>query len=366
MATVNDLKMYIELNKNILTQGKHGVGKTQKLMQACEELGLKMAYYSAPTLDPYTDLVGVPVPTTLPDGTKVLESIRPHKLDDADVVFVDELNRAEPKTQNAFFEIVQFHTINGEKLPKLKCVVAAQNPADDEEEYAVGTLDPAFADRFDIYLNEEAKPDKGYFLSTLGEQFGEDRAKTVVNGLFAWIKDLKDNADYISPRRLLGIAKLVLEMQDAKKPYNKIQGAIEHSMPPGSAWPHGALTALLLGDPKANPENDDYDFGGAEREWIRDKADSDQMAKWFINPDTKDDDREHVIKSIASIRIDRLLTRFSPMFEVFTEANVKDVVTAFNSPGKEDIFRQLVEDESNCPLKEKTRENILKWVGKKG
>jgi len=44
------------------------------------------------------------------------------------MLFFDELNRAHPKVLNAVFELVQFRSINGDKLPRLQCVIAAINP----------------------------------------------------------------------------------------------------------------------------------------------------------------------------------------------------------------------------------------------
>ena len=47
--------------------GDRGVGKTTMVMQAAKESGLaddEVALLSGPLIDPYTDLVGVPVPST--------------------------------------------------------------------------------------------------------------------------------------------------------------------------------------------------------------------------------------------------------------------------------------------------------------
>ena len=96
--TVQQLKQYMEANKNILIAGEAGTGKTEMLKAAANELNLKMKYYSSSTLDPFADLVGIPVPNT---STKLVEYYRPREIDEAQVIFFDELNRADPKTINA-------------------------------------------------------------------------------------------------------------------------------------------------------------------------------------------------------------------------------------------------------------------------
>lgn len=186
------LQTYIENGFNILIQGKHGIGKTMVLTEACKGLGLNLKYYSASSLDPYTDLVGVPEFITNEQGERVLRSVRPQEINDAEVVFFDELNRADPKVLNAVFELIQFRTINGEPLPNLKCVVAAQNPPDDE--YNVESLDAALADRFQITLEIEPELSATYLRTVLQED--------TVDALMKWHKAHGAKADYVSPRRI--------------------------------------------------------------------------------------------------------------------------------------------------------------------
>lgn len=186
------LETYIENGFNILLQGKHGVGKTALLNQACEGLGLNLKYYSASSLDPYTDLVGIPKFVVNDDGQEVIKSIRPQEINDAEVVFFDELNRADPKVLNAVFELIQFRSINGERLPNLKCVVAAQNPPDGE--YTVESLDPALADRFQICIDIKPEVSINYLKTVLKDDTAE--------ALVKWHKDHGKKADYVSPRRI--------------------------------------------------------------------------------------------------------------------------------------------------------------------
>lgn len=197
---VTTVKRYISNGMNILVTGEAGTGKTTIFRKACAELGLTMKYYSTPTLDPYTELIGVPVPQ---NDTKTIEFYRPREIDEAEVIFFDEPNRADPRILNALFEIIQFGTINGEPLPKLKVVVAAINP--DTEGYTVDELDIALLDRFDVYLTSEPAIEFAYFK----EKFGHDVATAakrwwdVHHRAYTAAKNHSSNdALYISPRRM--------------------------------------------------------------------------------------------------------------------------------------------------------------------
>jgi MoxR-like ATPase len=96
--TVQQLKQYMDASKNILIAGEAGTGKTEMLRAAAGELGLSMKYYSSSTLDPFADLVGIPVPDQV---KKVVEYYRPREIDEAEVIFFDELNRANPDVTQA-------------------------------------------------------------------------------------------------------------------------------------------------------------------------------------------------------------------------------------------------------------------------
>ena len=198
--TVKSLKGYIGAGLNVIISGVHGVGKTAKLQEACSQLGLSMKYYSSSTLDPYTDLTGVPVPNK---ETKTVEYYRPRDIDEAEVIFFDEINRADPKTINAIFEITQFGTINGEKLPKLKCVVAAMNPV--SEEYTTDELDHAFLDRFDVFLQADPEVDLNYFIQKFGDALGSAAVRFWQEYEAARTDTRRSSANeipYLSPRRL--------------------------------------------------------------------------------------------------------------------------------------------------------------------
>jgi hypothetical protein len=229
---------YIKQNANVLLIGKHGVGKTVGFFDAAAKFNLNVKYYSASTLDPFTDLVGVPMPVDNPDGSgrKTLQMVRDNSLDLVDGLFFDELNRADPKTLNAVFEIIQFHTINGEPLPNLRFVWAAVNPPDEDKTYDVEDLDPALVDRFDFY--HEIQPQVSVpFLEFKGIQ------QPIAQTFKAWWQDNQNgvagnSASYISPRRIEKMATVVQATGDPN--------LIKAMFPPGGVYDSGKLVQNLL------------------------------------------------------------------------------------------------------------------------
>lgn len=161
-STETKLTQYAQNNLNVLLIGSHGIGKTMITKGIADKLGLKFKYYSAPTLEPFADIVGIPVPN---QENKTLEFFRSKDLEEAEFLMFDELNRAHPRVLNAVLEIIQFKTINGTKLPKLKMVWAAINPPG--ESYQVEELDPALIDRFHCYIKMVPNVDLKYFSSIM-------------------------------------------------------------------------------------------------------------------------------------------------------------------------------------------------------
>lgn len=206
------LKSCVENHLNICIVSKHGTGKTTIVRDVCEDLGIKYKYYSCATLDPYTDLVGIPVPRSDEQGHEKLIMVRPRDIDEAEVILFDEFNRADEKVTNACMEIIQFQSINGEKLPNLRSVIAMINPINDEENvYHVNEMDDAVLDRFDVFHEIQPAPSVPYLAEAIDSEF-------IAKALCAWwtehdrSKYGKEN--YISPRRLEKIGQVFLATGD--------------------------------------------------------------------------------------------------------------------------------------------------------
>ena len=226
MSNVYDkLKEYAKNHLNVMLIGNSGVGKTACTKAIAEEMGLSFAYFSAPTLDPWTGFVGIPKPVDDEDGRR-LEMYRPKIVDDAEFLFFDELNRSHHKTRDAVMEIVQFKTINGEPLPKLKMVWAAINPPGDD--YQVDELDPALVDRFHVFVQMKAHVSLPY----LSKVMKPETAKILAAW---WDQDLDDNQrKVVTPRRIEYMGKMI----DKGIPWMD-------ALPQGKPLPHPLLMQRL-------------------------------------------------------------------------------------------------------------------------
>jgi len=254
-ALLPQLKTVIQQDWNVLLSGKHGIGKTFEVLRVVEDLGWSMKYYSTSTLDPYVDLVGVPVPVDNDDGTRDLDMVRPKDMDNVELIFFDELNRADPKTLNAVFEVIQFRTINGIPLPKLRSVVAAINPVDGE--YNTEELDPALIDRFHVFYNMTPKPPldylKGSYDGKLAEAFcdwwnGHNNGKREF---------------YVSPRRL----EYMIEVYSNTGSLDILRKTI----PPDEAIDFGALKKLIQkAEGKIKVEDQDMARFNDRANWTKD------------------------------------------------------------------------------------------------
>ncbi len=197
---------------NVLLEGPADTGKTSLVQQVCADLGLKMKYYSAFTLDPFVDLVGLPTPIVREDGRRVLEFHRHDQINDAELVFFDELNRGHTKVLNAVLELIQFRTINGKLLPNLKAVFSACNPTN--AEYQVTELDPALVDRFHVHLKFSNIPDHLWF---------EERYGRIGRALCDWwsLDLIPEQTILISPQHMAQLIEKDLEPECCQSEFSR-------------------------------------------------------------------------------------------------------------------------------------------------
>jgi MoxR-like ATPase len=139
----------------LLLIGKHGTAKSFLLERLAQALDLKYRFYNASLVN-YDDLVGIPVPDAAQTSLRYIST--PTAIWDAEVVFIDELNRTRPDLQNKLFSIIHERRVQGVRLEKLQYRWAAMNPPpsdqDDPGEVYLGAepLDPALADRFGFLI----------------------------------------------------------------------------------------------------------------------------------------------------------------------------------------------------------------------
>ncbi len=198
------LEFWAKNRYNVCISGRHGVGKTGQVFELFNnlygEIGKDWLYFSASTMDPWVDFIGVPKEKTAEDGTDFLHLVRPEIFarDRVKAIFLDEYNRAPKKVRNAVMELIQFQSINGHKFHTLEVVWTAINPPSsdgDDLNYDVDELDDAQLDRFHIFVEVPYAVSKPFFT----KKYGEDNGTAAVE----WWNSLpKKISDKISPRRL--------------------------------------------------------------------------------------------------------------------------------------------------------------------
>lgn len=189
------LQFWAENNFNVLLIGRHGVGKSTRVINIWNEMKLKWRYFSAATMDPWVDFIGVPK-TEEDSSGEFLKLVLPKEFrdDNIEAIFMDEFNRAHPKVQNAVMELLQFKSINGRKFNNLRMVWAAINPPETEDNYSVEKIDPAIMDRFHVQVTMPWEPSREWF----SEKFGK-----LGVAIISWWEELPaDIKKTISPRRL--------------------------------------------------------------------------------------------------------------------------------------------------------------------
>lgn len=264
-VTAMTIASHIQNNENVMLEGVYGTGKTAVVLEAVKKLGLNMVHLDASLVDPYVDIVGIPQVVKNEDGTSRLEQVRKDTLMNAEVIFVDEFNRGESATLNGMFQLIQFGTINGEKLVNLKSVIAAMNPADNDDYKGVDELDSALLDRFDFFYTVEPFYDIRYYTKAFNN-------KVLATSLVQWatVSVNQKKAGYISPRRLEKIGLAYSTHADKKK--------LQASFPPRSNLSVNDLWNIIK-NAEANDKKSGVVKGGSAPRGKRSKIDFNDLDK---------------------------------------------------------------------------------------
>ena len=141
----------------LLLIGPHGSAKSFFLERLAQVIGLDYRFYNASLIN-FDDLVGIPIPDE--SRTRLTYITTESAIWDAQIVFVDEINRTRPELLNKLFPIIHEKRVQGIFLENLRYRWAAMNPppiddvTDENLDVYLGTepLDPALADRFSMIV----------------------------------------------------------------------------------------------------------------------------------------------------------------------------------------------------------------------
>jgi MoxR-like ATPase len=180
-SSIRALVIALVAQGHVLVQGVPGLGKTLLAKTLARALGGEFKrVQGTPDLMP-SDIIGVHVY----DDSRREFVFRPGPLF-ADVVLVDEINRAGPKTQSALLEAMEERQVSVDRavfpLPADFLVLATQNPREFEGTYP---LPESQLDRFMLRIDVDypARDAEGEILNRYGGKFAGAHAGVVEVGL---------------------------------------------------------------------------------------------------------------------------------------------------------------------------------------
>ena len=151
-------------DKPLFMFGAPGIGKTEIVAQAAEELGLDVLYVDLEFMDP-ADFLGVPKPVDVASDKAYGEGVtrgnppvwlprtndgKKYK-DKGGIIFFDEMNRANQPVVTGCMKLFQSRRVMEYELPTKWLIVAAGNRVEDDIEDAVKEMPSAFWDRVDAF-----------------------------------------------------------------------------------------------------------------------------------------------------------------------------------------------------------------------
>ncbi len=152
---IDAIKLCYQADRPALLVGRHGVGKSELLKEAADELGVDYIARDLSLMEP-ADLTGLPrangkstiylPPSFLPRNGKGLLAF-------------EELNRCEPYMRAPCLQLLTERALNDYRLPEGWLPVAAVNPS--TADYEVAELDPALVSRF---VRLDVEPDHDQWL----------------------------------------------------------------------------------------------------------------------------------------------------------------------------------------------------------
>jgi hypothetical protein len=215
----------------VLLEGPTGIGKSEIVRAAAEQLGIGLAVLDLSLLEP-PDLVGLPI---IEQGRTryALPSILPQ--DGAGILLLEELNRAERYIQQPALQLLTARTLHEYRLPEGWVCFAAVNPQDGD--YQVTALDPALRARF---LQLRVRADRPSWLSWA--------LLAGVHPAVIAVAQAHDRVlDDVSPRTWVYVSQLLgaLRPEDTRNPV-MLRDALAGYLPP--AWLEILLARREIGE----------------------------------------------------------------------------------------------------------------------